>query len=110
MLFNYHPRFQIWGKDYVRPNLAGCARAEPFKRRKKMSTAKVCRRACSWRSWRCSTAHSLLIRAACIQTLRSAEPVGVGASTAEDEPIEHRHKKDLKRFCVPTAPHTHPFG
>ena len=41
MLFNYHPRFQIWGKDYVRPNLAGCARAEPFKRRKKMSTAKV---------------------------------------------------------------------
>ncbi len=43
MLFNYHPRFpQIWGKDYVRPNLAGCARAEPFKRRKKMSTAKVC--------------------------------------------------------------------
>jgi hypothetical protein len=41
LLFNYHPRFQIWGKDYVRQNLAGCARAEPFKRRKKMSTAKV---------------------------------------------------------------------
>jgi hypothetical protein len=41
LLFNYHPRFQIWGKDYARPELAGCALAEPFKRRKKMSTAKV---------------------------------------------------------------------
>jgi len=45
MLFNYHPRFDIWGKNYVRPNPTGCARSEPFKRRKKMSTAKVHRNA-----------------------------------------------------------------
>jgi len=69
LLFNYHPRFEIWGKDYVRPNLAGCARAEPFKRRKKMSTAK---------------------------TLRSAEPVG-GGSTTEDEP-EQKNRRDLKKL------------
>ena len=43
MLFNYNPRFSIWGRDYVRANLSGCARAEPFKRKKKMSTAKTLR-------------------------------------------------------------------
>jgi hypothetical protein len=44
-LFNYHPRFDLWGKNHVRENPSGCARGEEFKRRKKMSTAKVQRNA-----------------------------------------------------------------
>mmetsp|Transcript_48274 Transcript_48274/g.75394 ORF Transcript_48274/g.75394 Transcript_48274/m.75394 type:complete len:294 (+) Transcript_48274:399-1280(+) len=45
MLFNYHQRFHLWGANYIRENPSGCARSEPFKRRKKMSTAKVQRNA-----------------------------------------------------------------
>lgn len=44
LLFNYHPRFKASSK-FTRINPSGCARSEPFKRKKKMSTAKVMRTA-----------------------------------------------------------------
>ncbi|KAJ1485835.1 hypothetical protein T484DRAFT_1791982 [Baffinella frigidus] len=43
-LFNYRPRFSLWGKNFVSENPSGCARGEDFrrlKRRKKPPPPKV---------------------------------------------------------------------
>jgi hypothetical protein len=45
LLFNYNLRFKDDADSRLRINPSGCARAEPFKRKKKMSTAKVLRTA-----------------------------------------------------------------
>jgi len=116
LLFNYHPRFKIWGKDSVRPNLAGCARAEPFKRRKKMSTAKVSVSLCLWlsmpfvalcrcRSWHCSLGAALIVPMhICMYSLPLSLSLSLSRSLSLSPSLSHTHTHTTHNHSLS---HTH---